>query len=98
MSAPCPPDSTGSREFARAEIERIDTAIVALIAERMKAAAKVAVAKRNAGLPILDTNQEARVVRRAAALAREADLPEEDLRALFWQLIVMTRRSQDSAA
>jgi chorismate mutase len=98
MSAPFPSDSTGARASARAEIERIDQAIVALIAERMKAAARIAVAKRNAGQPVLDPEQEARVVRRAAVLAREADLPEEELRALFWRLVVLTRRSQDSAA
>jgi chorismate mutase len=76
----------------RAEIERIDRALVDLIAERVRLGARAAAAKRAGDLPILDPAQEARVVRRAAELAREAGLPAEDLRDLFWRLIGMTRR------
>lgn len=78
----------------RAEIERIDRALVALIRERVSAARRAAAAKRAAGLPTLDPAQEAAVVRRAAALARDAGLEEEGVRDLFWQLIGLTRRAE----
>src|SRR5207249_4517022 len=53
-----------------------------------------AVAKRAAGLPTLDPAQEAAVIRRAAALARDAGLPEEDLRDVFWHVVGLTRRAE----
>ncbi|MDA1080687.1 MAG: chorismate mutase [Gemmatimonadetes bacterium] len=81
---------------ARNEVERVDRTIVRLIAERLNAAAVIAAAKRSAGLPVLDPPQEARVVRRAGEWAREAALPEEDVRDLFWRIITITRRSQGS--
>lgn len=78
----------------RAEIERIDRALVGLIRERVTAARGTAAAKRAAGLPTLDPPQEATVIRRAAALAREAGLPAEDVRDVFWQLVALTRRAE----
>ena len=80
----------------RAEIERIDGAIVRLIGERLRAGERVAAAKRAARLPLLDPEQEAAVIRRAAELARNAKLPEEDIRDLFWRIIALTRQSQVS--
>jgi chorismate mutase len=78
----------------RAEIERIDQALVGLIRERVSAARSTAVAKRAAGLPTLDPPQEATVIRRAAQLAREAGLPAEDVRDVFWKLVALTRRAE----
>jgi chorismate mutase len=79
---------------ARREIERADRAIVELLGERLRAAEIVAVAKRGAGVPVLDPQQEARVVRRAGEWAREAALPDEEVRELFWRIIAITRRAQ----
>ena len=79
---------------ARASIARIDGAIVRLIADRVAAARVAADAKRTASLPLFDPGQEARVVRRAAELARVEGLPEEDVRVVFWQLIALTRESE----
>lgn len=98
MTPPAPTNESEALAFARAEIERIDRAIVRLVAERVKAGADVARAKREAGLPTLDPEQEARVVRRAAEFAREMSLPEEEVRDLLWRIIVLTRRSQDGTA
>jgi len=81
----------------RAEIERIDRALIALIGERVSAARGTAAAKRAAGLPTLDPPQEAAVIRRAATLAREAGLPAEDVRDMFWKLIALTRRAETDA-
>lgn len=81
-------------EEVRAEIERIDRAIVSLIAERVALGREVGAAKRDAGLPVLDPVREAAVVRRAGALAREAGLEDEDVRYIFWHLIGLSRRAQ----
>jgi chorismate mutase len=78
----------------REEIERIDRALVGLIAERVRLARRVGEAKRAAGLPVLDPAREAAVVRHASALAREAGVPEEDVRYIFWHLIGLARRAQ----
>jgi chorismate mutase len=85
-------------ERLRAEIERVDRALVGLVGERVRAAGRVAAAKRAAGLPTLDPAQEAAVIRRAAALARDANLPEEDVRDLFWLIIGLTRRAEQDAS
>src|SRR5213593_2349436 len=86
--------STPELDRLRAEIERIDRALIGLIADRVRAAHRAAVAKRAAGLPTLDPAQEAAVIRRAAALARDAGLPEEDLRDFFWHVVGLTRRAE----
>ncbi len=78
----------------RTEIERVDRAIVAQLAERVALAARIGAAKKVLGLPTLDPRREAFVVRRAGELAREAGLPDEDTRYLFWHLIAMSRRAQ----
>ncbi|HTH65411.1 MAG TPA: chorismate mutase [Gemmatimonadales bacterium] len=85
-----------SAELARlrAEIERIDRALVGLIRDRVSAARCTAAAKRAAGLPTVDPPQEATVIRRASALAREVGLPSEDVRDVFWKVVALTRRAE----
>ena len=78
----------------RDEIERIDRALIALIAERVRLAREVGAAKRALAMPILDPAREAAVVRRAGTLAREAGLEDEEVRYLFWHLIGLSRRAQ----
>ncbi len=78
----------------RIEIERIDRALIDLIAQRVRLARKVGAVKRAAGLPTLDPPREAAVVRRSGALAREAGLDDEDVRYIFWHLIGLSRRAQ----
>ena len=51
--------------------------------------------KRAAGLPILDPTREAAVIRRVDAAAREAGLPPEPIREVFWQIVGMSRRAQE---
>lgn len=81
-------------ERARAEIERIDRELIALVAARVRLAREVGAAKRALGLPTLDPAREAAVVRRAGALAREAGLEDDDVRYIFWHLIGLSRRAQ----
>ena len=78
----------------REHIERVDAALVDLIARRVALARAAGERKRERGLPTLDAKREAAVVRRTARLARDAGLPPEDIRAVFWQLIGLCRRSQ----
>jgi chorismate mutase len=87
-------------EQLRAEIQRLDEALVRLIAERTRVAREARVAKRDAGLPLVDTAREAAVVRRAGTLAGAAGLPSEDVREIFWRLIALSRSVQvaDDAA
>ena len=80
----------------RAEIERIDNAIVALLAERMEIGKRTGALKRAAGLPILDPTREAAVIRRVTEVARDAGLPPEPVREVFWQIVGMSRRSQET--
>jgi chorismate mutase len=81
----------------RERIDRIDHALVALLAERVAVARRVGQVKAADGLPITDPSREAAVVARASRLAREAGLPDDDVRALFWQLLAITRRAQAKA-
>jgi chorismate mutase len=78
----------------RHEIEAIDYDVIALIARRMHAARAVGRVKRMHDLPITDPGREAAVVRRAVELARAEELPEEDVREIFWHIIGLCRRAQ----
>ena len=80
----------------RREIEAVDADLVALVARRTRLAADVGAAKRALGRPTLDPVREAAVVRRAAELARDAGLADEEaVRAIFWQLMALARRAQE---
>ncbi|MFQ5700938.1 MAG: chorismate mutase [Acidobacteriota bacterium] len=78
----------------RSEIERIDRALVALIAERMRITLAAGDVKRASGQEVIDLAREAEVVRRSAELAREMSLDEEEVRHIFWCLIGLSRRAQ----
>ncbi len=79
----------------RAEIEEIDRRLIALLAERVTLGRKTATIKRAAGLPILDPQREAEVIRRAVTTAREHDLPLEAVREMFWHVVGLSRRAQE---
>ena len=80
----------------REEIERIDTTIISLLAERLALGKRTGELKRTAGLPILDPTREAAVIRRVTASARDAGLPPEPIREVFWQIVGMSRREQEA--
>ena len=82
----------------RGEIEEIDRRLVALLAERVALGRRTATIKRAAGLPILDPQREAEVIRRAVATAREHDLPVEAVREVFWHVVGLSRRAQEESA
>src|SRR5512144_3074843 len=85
----------GELARCRAEIERIDNDIITLLAQRLALGKRVGDLKRIAGLPILDPTREAAVIRRITSVARDAGLPSEPVREVFWQLVAMSRRAQE---
>jgi chorismate mutase len=91
---PPAPNLTRTVVRLRNKIERTDDALMALLVRRVELARQVGRAKERAGLPMLDPAREARVVRWAAARARELGIPQESVRALFWGIIAMCRNEQ----
>lgn len=78
----------------RQRLEAIDAECVTLLARRVEVARRVGAHKRAHGLATLDPRREARVVASAAQMARDAGLPEEEVRQIFWQVVAMSRRAQ----
>jgi chorismate mutase len=81
----------------RQEIESIDNDLVELLARRLRLGQRIAELKRIAELPILDPTREAAVIRRVTMVAREAGLPTEPVREVFWQIVGMSRRAQEES-
>jgi chorismate mutase len=88
-------DSLAELTRCREEIERIDNEIVGLLARRLALGKRTGELKRLAGLPILDPTREAAVIRRVTGVARDAGLPPEAVREVFWQIVGMSRRAQE---
>lgn len=97
MSDGNPADALVELAAARDEIERIDREIIGLLGRRLTLGKRTGDLKRQAGLPILDPTREAAVIRRVTTVAREAGLPPEPVREVFWQIIGMSRQIQQSA-
>jgi prephenate dehydrogenase len=87
-------DDAPDLDGIRREIEAVDRAIVAVLAERARLSLAAAAAKRAAGMPTLDPPREAAVVRRAAVHARELGLPADAVRDIFWHVIALCRGAQ----
>ena len=81
-------------EQLRKEIERIDRAVVGLVRERVRVARLVLKAKQAAGLPVVDSAEEATVIERAATMAKDAGLPPDDIGAVFTRVVEITRRAE----
>lgn len=96
MSESSSADALAELARCREEIERIDREIVGLLARRLALGKRTGELKHIAGLPILDPTREAAVIRRVTADAREAGLPPEPIREVFWQIVGMSRRAQES--
>jgi len=81
-------------EELRSRIRHLDRQLVTLVGERRQLALEIGEAKAAVGLPILDPPQEARVVRRAAEVARELGVDEEMTRDVIWRIIASARDAQ----
>jgi chorismate mutase len=78
----------------RQQIESLDRELVQLLAKRVGLSKEIGATKKVAGLPTLDPAREAEVIRRAAAMAREAGLSDEKVRDIFWHVIGLSRAVQ----
>ena len=78
----------------RQQIEQLDRDLVSLLAKRVALSREIGAMKRVAGLPTLDPARESEVIRRAAALARDASLNDEKVRDIFWHVIGLSRAVQ----
>jgi chorismate mutase len=78
----------------RRELEELDRELIALLGRRVARSREIGALKRVAGLPTLDPAREAEVIRRAATMAREAGLPDEKVRDIFWHVIGLSREAQ----
>ncbi|MSR19655.1 MAG: chorismate mutase [Gemmatimonadetes bacterium] len=82
-------------EELRSRIEAIDRQLVELIGRRRDLAIEIGRTKQTLGLPVLDPQQEAKVVRRAAEIAREFGVDEELTRDVIWRIIAAARDAQE---
>jgi len=82
-------------EELRVRIEAVDRNLVSLIGERRDLVIEIGQAKESLGLPVMDPPQEAKVVRRAAAVARELGVDEELTRDVIWLIIAAARNTQE---
>lgn len=78
----------------RARIAELDADLVRLIGERRRLAVEIGAVKSALGLPLLDPQREAEVVRHAAAIARELGVDEEMTRDVLWRIIASARQAQ----
>ena len=78
----------------RRQLDAIDAECVKLLSRRLEIARQIGVHKRMHGMAPLDARREAQVVNAAAQRARDAALPEEEVRQIFWQVLAMSRRAQ----
>jgi chorismate mutase len=79
----------------RTQIEAVDRELVTLIGKRRDLVLEVGRAKEALGRPVLDPPQEAKVVRRAAEIARELGIDEELTRDVIWRIIAAARDAQE---
>ncbi|GMV04216.1 MAG: hypothetical protein AMXMBFR53_04970 [Gemmatimonadota bacterium] len=82
-------------ETLRARVRELDEALVRLVGERRDLVLEIGEVKERLGLPVLDPPQEARVVRRAAEMARKAGVDEEAVRDVLWRIVASARDAQE---
>lgn len=82
-------------EELRRRIIEVDEQLIRLIGERKELVLAVGDLKAELGLPVLDPQREAEVVRRAAGRARELGVDEEMTRDVIWRIIAAARSVQE---
>ncbi|MGD2067239.1 MAG: chorismate mutase [Gemmatimonadota bacterium] len=85
----------GALAELRERITRLDEDLVRLVGERRALVLEIGRVKERLGLPVLDPAREARVVRRAAELARGAGVDEELVRDVIWRIVASAREVQE---
>ena len=79
-------------EELRAQINEVDTELVALFRRRMEIVSKIAEYKAEHGLPIYDPAREEALLKRLSALAGEGF--EADVRELYAAILAISKRRQ----
>ena len=74
----------------------MDEALIRLLTERLRLARRAQLLRSEAGVGGVDPEREAKVLRRAAELARKAGLPDELVRDVFWRIVALCTPEQDS--
>ncbi len=82
-------------EELRQALRTLDDELIGLIGKRRDLVLEVGAVKEELGLPVLDPSQEAKVVRRAAEIARELGVDEELTRDVVWRIIASARDAQE---
>ena len=90
-----PGDAREELDRLRSRIAELDRALVRIVGERRDLVLRVGRLKATLGLPVLDPPQEARVVRRAAEIARELGTDEELVRDVIWRIVASARSAQE---
>lgn len=85
-------------EELREGIMECDRELVEIIRRRVALVHEIGAVKAGLRVPVTDPRREARVVRRAAELAREAGLDEELIRNLIWSIMSAARTEQYTRA
>jgi chorismate mutase len=83
-----------SLDTVRAEISRVDTKIIRLIAERQQLAGKVAQIKITTGMPIHDQRQTEKVLESVFEQAVELRIDPVAVQKIFEMLIAMSEERQ----
>lgn len=82
-------------ESLRRKVLAVDEELVALVGRRRDLVVEIGHVKASLGRPVLDPSQEARVVRRAAEIARRLNVDEELTRDVIWRIIASARDAQE---
>ena len=80
----------------RKAINDVDEALVGMLSERMRLARRAQTLRKEGGMGGVDPEREAKVLRRAAELARKAGLPDEPVRDVFWRIVALCTPKHDT--
>lgn len=89
-------DAQRRLEELRERISMVDDELIRVIGERRRIALEIGRLKEVLGLPVMDPGREARVVRAAAARARDLGMDEELVRDVIWRIISSARAEQET--
>jgi chorismate mutase/prephenate dehydratase len=87
---------SGVLKELRAEIDRVDGALLEALVNRVRLAAEIGAHKGTHGAVVFDPGREAQIVRRACSDAREAGVPDEGVRGVYWAVLDYCRTAVES--
>ena len=87
-----PNEAKNSLQALRAEIDRIDTELVALFTARMRVSAEIAEYKRRTGMAVTDTARETALLDRVTALSPTGT--SDYTRKLYQSILALSRDYQ----